>query len=179
MLFYTGKGDKGQSHIGKKKIDKTCLDIEVLGALDEINSFLGIVLNQKITSANKKIVRDVQEDLFIIQANVASLMLGIGKAPVFKKYKVRKLETHIEKFEKKVSPKPNFVVSGTTEGSAWLDYARTLARKAEIAMLRLNKKKKVNADILSYLNRLSSLLYAMARVEVKKANRKETHPSYK
>tara|TARA_B100001971_G_scaffold199058_1_gene209290 strand:- start:310 stop:849 length:540 start_codon:yes stop_codon:yes gene_type:complete len=178
MLFYTGKGDKGLSHIGKKKIDKTCLDIESLGALDEVNSFLGVILNQKITASNKKIVRGVQEDLFIIQANIASLMLGVKKAPAFKQDKVRKLETHINKFEREVNPKPSFVISGSTEATAWLDYSRTLARKAEIAMLRLNKKKKVKPDILAYLNRLSSLLYAMARAETKRARKKEAHPSY-
>ena len=178
MLFYTGKGDSGESHIGNTKIDKTCLDIEVLGNLDELNSFLGLTRNQHIQEEHSSIIRQVQEDLFIIQAYVASIMIGGHEPPTFPQEKTTILEDHIARIEAQVQPEPKFVVPGETKQSAWLDVTRTLARKTEVAMLRLNKEKKLEPTILSYLNRLSSLLYALARAEVKKADKQESHPQY-
>ena len=85
-LFYTGKGDKGKSIVGKKIIDKTSVEIEALGDLDELNSLLGIVRSSVSDKAFKRIILSVQENLFIIQANVAGFMLarrslGVGGKP--------------------------------------------------------------------------------------------------
>lgn len=180
-LFYTGKGDKGESNLGKKKIKKTRPEIEVIGSLDGLNSLLGLVRNQsfgKLDKIFKKIIADVQEDLFIVQAHVGSLMIKSKfKPPVFKKGKTRKLEKIIDGFEEQIKPERRFVVYGTTEASAWLDYVRATARQTEVISLKL--KNKLPTEISAYLNRLSSLLYAMARLATKKAGKKEKHPSYK
>lgn len=180
-IFYTGKGDKGESNLGKKKIKKTRPEVEVVGALDELNSLLGLVKNQSFGRLNqlfKKVITDVQEDLFIIQANIGSLMFGDKfTPPVFKKEKVTKLEKLIDDFERKIRPERKFIIYGTNEAAGWLDYARAVARKTERISLKLRNK--LVPEIFAYLNRLSSLFYAMARLAVKKSGRKEKHPLYK
>ena len=74
-IFYTGKGDNGKSFIGKNKIDKTSYEIKTLGKLDELNSLIGVIRNSKISKRIKDILLDTQNDLFIIQALVARLIV--------------------------------------------------------------------------------------------------------
>lgn len=180
-IFYTGKGDRGRSDLGKKKIMKTRPEVEAVGALDELNSFLGLVRNQSfgiLTKSFRKIIGDVQGNLFIIQAQVAALMFGKKfRPPVLRVGKVREMEELIDDFEEELKPARKFIIYGATESSAWLDYARAIARRAERKILRLNNK--MAPETLAYMNRLSSLLYAMARLIVKKSGKKEKHPNYR
>lgn len=178
-FFYTGKGDSGKSDLGFKKVSKNRVEIRILGDLDYLNSFIGVAKNYpfKNRALFQKILNSVQEDLFIIQAHVGCLMAGKFKAPEFKKEKVKQLEKLIDDFEKQIKPERGFVIPGASLNSAWLDLARTFTRKTELSVLRL--KNKLEPQILAYLNRLSSLFFAMARLEVKKEKKKEKHPNYK
>lgn len=178
-LFYTGKGDKGKSVVGKKKIDKTCLEIEGLGDLDELNSLLGLVKSKTTSREMRSILHEVQENLFIVQANLAHFMFSKFLAPTLKKEKIAQIEKLIDEFEKKVKPEKGFIVSGSNEASAWLDYARAVARRAERSTLAFSKKRGLAPEILAYVNRLSSLLFAMGRMEAKKMKQKEGHPRYR
>lgn len=177
-IFYTGKGDKGKSIVGSMKIDKTSVEIEALGDLDELNSLLGIIKHRVFISF-KEIIENVQENLFIIQANVAGFMQPKFKPPVFESKKIKNLEKLIDDFERKVKPALKFVIPGGTEESAWFDYARAVSRRAERSVLRYSKKHALNLALLSYMNRLSSLFFAMARMSVSLSDRKERHPTYK
>lgn len=179
-LFYTGKGDKGHSLICGKKVDKTCCEMEALGHLDELNSLLGLIRSYQIQPQFQEQLKGVQENLFIIQANLAVIMLGKKfKAPAFIHNKITELETVIDALEKEIQPAKKFVISGETQTAAWFDYARAVCRRAERKTLKLAKKKKINPDILAYLNRLSGFLFAGARYESKVAHIQETHPQYK
>lgn len=179
-LFYTGKGDKGRSYIGKKSVDKTCVEIEALGNLDELNSLLGLIKSEKVSKEVKKHLHNIQEKLFIIQAQLATLLMKMKyKAPVLKKEAIKNIEKIIQKIEREVKPAKKFIIPGGHSTSAWLDYARSVARKTERSVLQTLKKKKVPPETLAYLNRLSSLLFALARYEMKKRNKQEKHPQYK
>lgn len=182
-LFYTGKGDKGKSIVGKAKIDKTSEDIDVLGELDELNSLLGLIkakFTEPAFSRFRELIHGVQENLFIIQANIANFMFGGKyKAPEFVEDKVKEVERIIDEFEAKIRPEKGFVIAGSDEISAWLDFARAVSRRTERKVIHLSKSRKILPAILSYLNRLSSLLFAMARMKSKIGNKKEKHPSYK
>lgn len=178
-IFYTGKGDKGKSVVGKKKIDKTSIEIEALGDLDELNSLLGLVQSSVSNKMFKEIILGVQENLFIIQANVAGFMAPKFKPPIFKKEKIKELENIIDDFERKIKPALKFVIPGRTKESAWLDYARTVSRRAERSVIRHSKRHLLNLAILSYMNRLSSLFFAMARIEVRRNRRTERYPQYR
>lgn len=177
-LFYTGKGDKGKSIVGKKKIDKTSIELEALGDLDELNSLLGTI-KHRVSNSFKRIIENVQENLFIIQANVASFMFPKFKSPEFKQTKIKELEKLIDNFERKIKPAKKFIIPGSTEKSALLDYVRAVSRRAERNVLRYSKKHYLNPDILTYFNRLSSLFFAMARMSNKLSDRKERYPQYR
>lgn len=181
-MFYTGKGDKGVCELGKgKRIPKTDAAIAAVGALDELNSLLGLVRNQKVSARAKKELLDAQEKLFIIQAQIAVIMMGKEyNAPLLPENAVHNLEIIVDALEKEVKPGKHFIIPGACEGAAWLDYARALARRSELELLMFNSKskKKLSPLALSYSNRLSSLLYALARAETKRFKKKETRPSY-
>ncbi|OGM96826.1 MAG: ATP:cob(I)alamin adenosyltransferase [Candidatus Yanofskybacteria bacterium RIFCSPHIGHO2_01_FULL_39_44] len=176
--FYTRRGDKGKSYVGKKSVSKTCLEIEALGQLDELNSILGVLKTKKIHKQLQKIIHQVQENLFTIQSHVAAIMLDSKfKVPEFKVHKVEEIEKIIDEIESSLPPLKKFVISGSNQTSAWLDLLRAKSRNVERSVLKIKKINKLNRDIKAYLNRLSSLFFALARQEAR--NKKEHSPSYK
>ena len=188
-LFYTKKGDKGYSRIGKKKIYKLNPFVVALGELDKLNSFIGIVkslprqwASHRASLFLKKQLHQIQDNLFIIQANVSYAMLKEKRnPPYFSSDKTKNVENIIDEIEKNLKPIKKFVISGATHISAWLDYLRALSRSVERSVLAVARDKKgkptINPSILPYLNRLSSLFFALARWEAR--NKKEKHPKYK
>ncbi|MBI4138393.1 MAG: cob(I)yrinic acid a,c-diamide adenosyltransferase [Candidatus Wildermuthbacteria bacterium] len=177
-FFYTGKGDAGQSLIGGKKYPKDSPIVMALGDLDELNSFLGLARSScESKTLNKKLFA-VQEDLFIIQARVAWLMFQKFRAPQMTQEKVSMLEQAIEEMEKQIDPERGFVVPGEHAVSAWLDVARAVSRRAERSIVALSGRRKIPREILAYMNRLSSYLYALARMEIAKAKIRERKPHY-
>ena len=180
-LFYTGKGDKGSSVVGKKKIKKTNPFVEALGELDELNSMTGILKADNIRPELRKVLHQIQENLFIIQANLAYAMLREKRRPpTFSAHKTSEAEKIIDAIEKKLRPAKGFVISGSTRVSAWLDMLRARSRRVERSVLKINNSKlKIQGSILPYLNRLSSLFFALARDEAFRAGKKEQHPNYR
>ncbi len=185
-MLYTGKGDNGTTKTFgcDQRISKSSAVAEALGALDEINSFLGLararsgkmsfkIKNKKIKFAD--LFLEIQQNLFIVQAEIAGSTLNIAKD------KIKEIENLIDEIEKLLPPIKNFFLSGATEISATFDFARTLARRAErrVVEVKEEEKVKVSDETLSYLNRLSSLLYALARISNHLKGAKEIKPSYK
>ena len=177
-MLYTRKGDDGTSGLlgTKKRFPKNSPVYDALGTLDELNSLLGVCRayamrkKRKIDIAGE--IRNVQEQLFIIQAELA----GAPKS-ILPKH-IKELESTIKKFEKLIENPHAFVISGTTELSALLDYARAVSRRAERQVLGAQKTQKVSSPTRTYLNRLSSLLYALARYTATIKGAKESSPSY-
>ncbi|MDP1688974.1 MAG: cob(I)yrinic acid a,c-diamide adenosyltransferase [bacterium] len=200
-LFYTGKGDKGESIINslnpndplepakKKILVKDSVISEALGNLDELNSLIGLIRHQGVSSDFVMALQDVQEALFIVQANVANALFCIpgeaksledekNKAPSLGSGKVTTIENLIDKLEAEVNPARSFVVPGGVPSAGWLDFARAICRRAERSVVTFSKKYELAPEILSYMNRLSSLLFAMARAEVKRSGKSEKFPRY-
>jgi len=184
-MLYTRKGDSGTtSAFGcDQRFSKSSIVAEALGALDEINSFLGVVkMNTRaseiiVTGTNKTIsqlVGGIQQNLFIVQAEVA------GADKYINQEKITELEAIINSAEAELPPIKSFFVSGGTELAALLDFARTLSRKAERRVVGANDEGKVSVkkETLAYLNRLSSLLYALARQVNHKSGITEEPPKY-
>ncbi len=177
-VFYTGRGDKGKSYVGKRSVSKTCLEVEALGQLDELNSTLGVLKSQKISNKLKTLLHNVQENLFIIQSHIANIMLDDKfKVPNFKDTKVKELEKIIDDIEQNLPPLKKFVISGANQTSAWLDLLRAKSRNVERSVLKIKKIERLDSDIRAYLNRLSSLFFALARNEARR--QKEKNPKYK
>lgn len=177
-MLYTGKGDDGTTKTFgccDQRISKSSAVAEALGALDEVNSFLGVVKMNPQAGEVAKILADVQQDLFIVQAEVAGADKHIAEE------KVRGMETAINAIEAELPPIKSFFVSGGTEISALLDFARTLARRAERRVVGVHEDGvvPVGKDTLAYLNRLSSLLYALARQVNYKSGITDEPPTYR
>ncbi len=177
-LFYTGKGDRGSSRIGKKKYPKDSPIVEALGDLDELNSWIGVVKTQVHKPNLAKKLEGVQENLFIIQARIAWLMYPKFPAPQMTEEKIKAMEQEIDSIEKKIKPQRGFVISGSDLVSSWLDMLRAVSRRVERRVVKLHKAQPLPQEILTYLNRLSSYLYALARAEAAEKKIKESRPTY-
>ena len=177
-MLYSGKGDGGTTKMfgcDQQRISKSSELPEALGSLDELNAFLGFV---KMRSAGESRIadalREVQEELFIIQAEVAGADKRVAENSV------KHVEALVNGIEKEIPPLKGFSVAGGTELSALLDVARTLARRAErrtIAVKELSLRE-LSPLTMAYLNRLSSLLFALARLANHLAGVCEENPRY-
>lgn len=182
-MLYTRKGDKGTTKVFgcNQRISKNSAIAEALGSLDECNSFLGICktnpdaknrLSEKDSFADT--IDWIQQDLFIVQAHIA------GAEKTILPEKIVRMESVIDTIEKELLPIKTFFISGGTPLAAQFDFARTLARRAERRAVSVSegKKTKVDASVLVFLNRLSSLLYALARFANHKSGIREIPPHY-
>ena len=177
-LFYTGKGDAGTSQVGKKKIPKDSPVIEALGDLDELNSLMGLTRSNLKDKELKEKLRQVQEALFVIQARVAWIMFPEYTAKELSVRRIAAMEKEIDDMEEKIKPERGFIISGEDRVAAEFDYIRAVARRVERRIDTLHKKHPLPPEVLGYMNRLSSYLYALARFEVFKAKIKESKPTY-
>ena len=188
-MLYTRKGDDGTTKTFgcNQRISKSSAVAEALGALDEVNSFLGIIKVNPLAPttvvpggadaafALAYVINEVQQNLFIVQAEVAGADKHITED------KVRGMEAMIDAIEAELPPITSFFVSGGTELAATLDFSRTLARRAERRVVGVADEGTVmiGKETLAYLNRLSSLLYALARQVNHKSGITEEPPTYK
>jgi cob(I)alamin adenosyltransferase len=163
MVIYTKKGDRGKTSLfnkdGRKpaRVSKDSKAICAIGAVDELNSFLGVV----IAFTNKKLL---DRDLIRIQKNLLTIgSILAGSEPAFSKSETTYLEKSIDKFNKDIPPLKNFILPQGTKNASLLQYSRTLARGAEREVVALSKTQSVKASILKYLNRLSDYLYTLSR----------------
>ena len=184
MSLFTGKGDGGTTKTFgcDQRISKSSAIAEALGTLDEVNSFLGLA---KIKSYDLKskynnqeigdIVHTIQENLFIVQAEIA----GADKS--IEENKVKAAEDIINGIEKELPPIKTFFISGGSELAALFDVCRTLSRRAERRVVGVHDEgsRSVSPHTLAYLNRLSSLLYALARYANHLNGVIEVAPNYK
>ena len=184
-MLYTRKGDGGTTKTFRcdQRISKSSIIAEALGALDEINSFLGLCKvkskKEKFFVPNKieagQVIHDIQKNLFIVQAELAGASMSIDEE------KVKEVENIVDRIEKELPPIKTFFISGGTELAVLFDTARTISRSAERRVVGVTEEGKtpINQFTLAYLNRLSSLLYALARLANYKAGIKEEGPDYK
>jgi cob(I)alamin adenosyltransferase len=177
-MLYTGKGDSGTTTAfgcNQQRISKSSALPEALGALDEANAFIGYAKARAV--GEKRIVSALagaQENLFIAQAEAA------GADKHVRAESLAKIEALIGAIEKEIPPVTGFSVAGGTELSALLDVARTLARRAERRVIAAVEAGACTLapDTRAYLNRLSSLLFALARLANHLAGVAEAHPRY-
>lgn len=177
-MLYTGKGDQGTTTAfgcDQQRISKSSELPEALGALDELNAFLGFVKvrtvgEDRITDA----LREMQEMLFIIQAEVAGADKKVSPSAIVH------VEELVNSIEKEIPPLKGFSIAGGTEASALLDVARTLARRAERRLIAAAEAGACNLppETKAYMNRLSSLLFALARLANHLASVAEENPRY-
>lgn len=179
-MLYTKNGDDGKTNLFgcDQKISKSSAIAEALGCLDEINSYLGVIKSKAsedniVDEKLHDIIHRTQNDLFIVQAQIA------GAEKNIKKDEIEYIENLISKIENKLPKIKSFFISGANEISADLDFARTLARRAERRVVAVSDEGlvKINSETLIFMNRISSLLYALARYQALKDG-VEASPEY-
>lgn len=158
MSIYTKTGDKGKTSLYHgKRISKSSLQIEALGTIDELTSFIGLV-SLKIKELDKKLLQDIQKDLYKIMSYLSEMNINLS----FLKDKVKEFEIKIDQLDKKLPKLTKFIIPGGTELSAWFHILRTVCRRCERVVVKL-KAKHYMLDIIQYLNRLSDLFFILAR----------------
>lgn len=164
MKIYTKTGDKGSTAMfAGKRIDKDSLRISSYGEVDELNSIIGEIIN---VSSKKDLTRKllrIQNELFVLQSNLATLFDVKIKIPKITPAYCFRLEKEIDIWQKSLPELRNFILPGGGEVGAKLHIARTVARRAERTIVSLSKKEKVNAYALAYINRISDWFFVLAR----------------
>ena len=180
MKIYTKIGDAGKTtFFGCGMVKKNDPRIEAFGALDELNSTIGVTLcfveDKKLRSALTKI----QNDLFQVGADLAGSELKENALPRITEVHVQELEIMIDELEEKLGMPKKFILPGGTISSSFLHMCRAITRRAERTLVGLKDIVNLNPEMLRYINRLSDLLYVLARDANKELEVKEQQPIYK
>lgn len=165
MKIYTKTGDKGDTSLfGGQRVPKDALRIEAYGTVDELNSLLGIVRGDNTELKIDKILSQVQNELFDLGADLATPRSTAKKK--IKRIELRDaltLEKFIDALETHLKPLRAFILPGGSPVAARLHFARTVCRRAERVVVRLSRNEDIGEGITVYLNRLSDLLFVLAR----------------
>jgi cob(I)alamin adenosyltransferase len=169
MKIYTRKGDKGKTGLlGESEVDKDSLRIEAYGTVDETNSVLGVAASFLVSPRVKKTITSLQNDLFLVGADLANV--SSDNRVRIKQSDWARLENWIDDYQRDLPELRNFILPGGSAGAAQLQLARTVCRRAERLVVRAMKgDSRISSDLLIYLNRLSDLLFVLARYENMKA----------
>lgn len=168
--IYTGTGDEGDTSLyGGSRVEKSHPRVSAYGTVDELNAFLGRALLAVEDEATHRRLSTVQHDLFAIGAELAapdaeSREKG-GRITGVPEGRVEAMERWIDEAEEETGPLERFVLPGGGAGGAALHVARTVCRRAERAVVALDRADGAPPIVLRYLNRLSDLLFALARLE--------------
>lgn len=174
MPIYTRTGDKGQTSLfGGTRVLKSDERVDTYGTIDELNSLLGIVVANSQTR-HKRLAHElevIQHDLFDIGSNLAN-----PKAePIHRLSKrVVEFEKRIDEMTGKMPELHNFILPGGGKVGASLHQARTVCRRAERRLISLMQREDIDEQLVKYINRLSDLLFTMARFINHKEKKKET-----
>lgn len=174
MKIYTKTGDKGQtSLVGGKRVLKSDLRIEAYGTVDELNSWIGLIADVSETSVTEKL-RSIQNTLF----NVGALLANSPEKPMDLGFEIEEKdvafqEQWIDVMDKELAPLKQFILPGGHAHISYCHIARTVCRRAERLCVALSQVSPVNDLLIKYLNRLSDLLFTLARYTAHLLNVKE------
>ena len=174
MKIYTKKGDKGLTFLADgKRVKKDCPRLCAYGDVDELNAVLGLCRTENDSRLLEKILHRLQNELFAVGADLSTSGDAKIKMPRLSVKFAARLEKDIDKIEKKLPPLKKFILPAGSDGACFLHLARTVCRRAERSVTALARREKINPEIIVYLNRLSDLLFVMARFANKSEKIKE------
>ena len=172
MKIYTKTGDKGETSLfGGTRVKKYNLRIEAYGTVDELNSYIGLIRDQKIESSTFDSLIKIQNELFTLGAMLATppnkekLKSGKDrlKIPKINKEDIQFLEDEIDKMNESLTQMKSFILPGGHTTVSFCHIARCICRRAERITVELSDNEIVNDNIIVYLNRLSDYLFVLAR----------------
>lgn len=168
MGIVTKFGDSGKTALlGGEVVSKSNLRVEAYGTVDELNSFVGLVLSSSEDGLFVNELVEIQNDLHLISSHLALSTKAKEEIkdllPQFTEEKTEKIEKIIEELESKLPPLKGFILYGGHKFSAILQVLRCITRRAERRVVELHEKGKVDINVIRYLNRLSDLFFVMGR----------------
>jgi len=161
--IYTRNGDGGQTRLGNgTEVGKDALRVCAYGDLDELNSMLGLVQTQLRDDVLPPIITAIQHHLFDAGGELSApgMVTDMISADL-----ISQMETDLDRLNAELPPLQEFILPGGTPAAAQLHVARTICRRAERSLVHLNRTELISANIIRYVNRLSDLLFVMARYE--------------
>lgn len=172
MRLYTRTGDQGETHLlDGTRVMKDHTWVEAHGTIDELNAFLGYAIQSIEDQEVKLILLQIQDQLFDLGTDLGRIE---SEEPEQKKMithsSVLQLEKWIDRFEQECPPIKRFILPGGTKASSVLHVCRAVCRRAERRVVTLNEQHPINVEALRYLNRLSDLLFVLARLINVRAN---------
>lgn len=180
MRIYTRTGDSGETALfGGGRVRKDDVRVEAYGAVDELNGALGLAvagLEAMGSTAEVERLRSVQADLMTLGAHLATPELEAGNPaarhlPPLPFEQVARMEEWIDEADERLEPLRSFILPGGSESAARLHVARAVCRRAERRVLTLSDAASIDGTIIVYLNRLSDLLFTLARLANASAGR--------
>jgi cob(I)alamin adenosyltransferase len=169
LKIYTRTGDTGETGLfGGGRVPKDHARVDAYGDVDELNAFLGVVRSVEPMSRVDDVILPIQRDLFAIGALLATpnrekMREHLSKARIGDD-RISELEREIDSGEAELEPLKAFIVPGGTPKAAALHVARTVCRRAERRIVSLTREEDIPAVVVTYMNRLSDLLFVLARV---------------
>jgi cob(I)alamin adenosyltransferase len=164
--IYTRTGDEGKTSLGDgSRLPKFHLRVTAYGSIDEVNSVVGVANLHVVDPEVFQLLRHIQNDLFDVGADLCRPERPVAEKQLLRitEVQVTWLENQIDRFNAQLAPLDSFVLPGGSPASAYLHFARTVTRRAERDVVRLFADEPVNAAVLHYVNRLSDLLFVLAR----------------
>ena len=176
MKIYTKTGDKGETSLfGGRRVPKDELRIEAYGTVDELNSVVGTARAFNENKQIDEILGEIQHQLFVLGADLATP--AEVKSSAMKRISEEdftSLEKFIDEIDAQLDPLKSFIVPGGSKSASILHHARTVCRRAERRVVSLRKRNETSETTVIYLNRLSDLLFVLARYANKVSNTAET-----
>lgn len=165
MKIYTKTGDKGKTSLfGGSKVSKSSLRIESYGTVDELNSYIGLVRDQKVNEVRKDELIEIQDRLFTIGSILATEPGNTKvKTPQLQEGDIKFLENKIDEMDHQLPPMKSFILPGGHESVSHCHITRCVCRRAERIVIELNEIDPVSPLVYQYLNRLSDYLFVLAR----------------
>ena len=177
MKIYTGRGDKGRTDLrDMTRVAKDDDRIEAYGSVDEANAIIGTARPAEGEDVNE-VLSSVQNHLHIVQADLANPSPD-DDDPQMSADHVNRLEEWIDRFDEELDPLESFILPGGDDIGARIHHARTVVRRSERRVVQLADGQEINEEVLRYLNRLSDLLFTIARLVNSRAGNTEHSPSY-
>ncbi len=168
MKIYTKTGDKGETGlIGGTRVLKSALRVEAYGEVDELNAVLGYARAKLTDESMQESLLGIQRDLFAIGAQLADPRGQVEKKAekaAVNEERVKELEAMIDRYDTMLQPLHSFILPGGAESGAILHLARAVCRRAERRMVALSRETPLPPVLIAYVNRLSDLLFTLARV---------------
>lgn len=165
--IYTRTGDSGTTGLGDgSRVNKDSLRVDAMGDVDELNAVIGILLTEPLDDQVAEVLTRIQHDLFDLGGEIC-----IPGHAMVKAERVSALESILDAWNDELEPLKEFILPGGTRASAYCHLARTVCRRAERQLTRLNRNEPVTEVSMHYLNRLSDLLFVLCRILNKQAGR--------